>query len=181
MEKTPIPEIQGAFVIEICRFPDNRGFFQEMFSKSNYSPDFTEVAQTNLSYSRKNVVRGLHVAPYAKLCTCIKGRLLDVVADVRKESPTFGNWFGVWLTDMNRKQLLVPAGCAHGFLSAEDDTILCYHQSGNYDPKSEFEIHFQDPDLNILWPKLDEYVLSNKDKNANSFRKFLSHGYDYVI
>lgn len=174
MQKTPVSNILGSYVIEINRHVDERGFFQEIFSTARYAPEFPEVAQTNISYSHKNVIRGLHVAPFAKLCTCIRGSLYDVVADVRKDSPTFGNWFGVWLTESNQKQLFVPTGCAHGFFSAEDNTILCYQQDGLYSPQFEHEIHFQDSILNIQWPEADKYILSDKDKAAKDLKSLLN-------
>lgn len=174
MQKTPIQEVDGAYVIEIDRYVDNRGYFQEIFSTARYAPEFPEIAQTNISFSDKNVVRGMHVAPFAKLCTCLRGRLFDVVADVRKDSPTFGNWFGLWLDETNKKQLFVPTGCAHGFFSAEDNTILCYLQDGLYSPKFEYEIHFQDPTLNIQWPHADNYIVSEKDDAAKDFKSILT-------
>ena len=174
MQKTPVSNILGSYVIEIDRYLDERGFFQEVFSTARYAPEFPEVAQTNISYSHKNVIRGLHVAPFAKLCTCIRGSLYDVVADVRKDSPTFGNWFGVWLTESNQKQLFVPTGCAHGFFSAEDNTILCYQQDGLYSPKFEHEIHFQDPTLGIVWPEVESYIVSAKDQAAKDLQTVLN-------
>jgi dTDP-4-dehydrorhamnose 3,5-epimerase len=173
MIKNEIQTIAGSYIIEIDRYDDDRGFFQEIFSTTRYSPEFPEIAQINVSCSNKNVIRGLHVAPFAKLCTCIRGSLFDVVADVRKGSPTFGNWFGLWLTESNRKQLFVPNGCAHGFYSAEDNTILCYQQDGLYSPKFECEIHFQDPTLGISWPAADNYIVSAKDQAARDLNAAL--------
>lgn len=172
MIRTDIPEIKDCYVIECQRHLDNRGYFQEIFSKKYYKMD---VLQTNVSYSSKNVLRGLHVAPFAKLCTCIRGKLFDVVADVRKYSPTFGKWFGIWLDESNCKQLYVPAGCAHGFFSAEDDTILVYQQDGirGNVPLDEFEIHFQDPLFGVDWPKA-EYILSEKDRSAKNFSEVIN-------
>jgi dTDP-4-dehydrorhamnose 3,5-epimerase len=168
MKKTPISNINDSYIIELDRFNDDRGYFQEIFSFSQ-NKEFSEVAQINISKSKKNVIRGLHVANFAKLCTCVSGSLFDVVADVRENSSTFGKWFGVWLTEENKKQLFVPAGCAHGFFSEKDDTILCYQQSGLYNKKFEFEINYKDPFLSIEWPKADFYILSEKDKLAPNF------------
>lgn len=169
--KTNIKEVKDACVYEIDRFADNRGYFQEIFSIAKYD-DFN-VAQVNISLSSKNVVRGLHVASFAKLCTCVKGRLFDVVADVRVGSETFGNWFGIWLDEFNCKQLFVPSGCAHGFFSETDDTILLYGQTGNYDPKLEFELNWQDSMIGIDWPYAENYVLSEKDLNAKYLGQIL--------
>lgn len=167
MKKTAIDQVAGAYVIEIDRFYDERGYFQEAYSWLRYDHHtLSEVMQTNVSHSRKGVVRGLHVAPYSKLCTCIRGALFDVVADVRPDSPTYGNWFGVWLDDTNCKELFVPEGCAHGFFAAENNTILMYQQDGTYSPEAEYEINWRDPTLAIEWPEADDYILSTKDANA---------------
>jgi dTDP-4-dehydrorhamnose 3,5-epimerase len=96
--------------------------------------------------------------------------LFDVVADVRPGSPTYKKWFGVWLDEKNLKQLFIPAGCAHGFFSAEDDTILMYSQDGLWNSDFEYEIHWKDPSLAISWPEAENYILSEKDQKA----KFLN-------
>lgn len=166
MKKTLIKEINDAFILEIDRYCDNRGYFQEMFSVDKYLNVAWRPAQINLSVSNKNVVRGLHVAPFSKLCTCVKGKLFDVIADVRKNSSTFGNWFGVWLDSNCCQQVYIPAGCAHGFFAAENETILLYQQDFPYTPSVEKEIHWQDPKLSIKWPEADSYTLSEKDQKA---------------
>lgn len=166
MKKIPVTQVDGAYVIEIDRHNDRRGYFQEVFSSVRYDANLPHVAQINLSLSHKNVVRGLHVAPFGKLCTCVRGSLFDVVADVRKGSPTFGGWHGVWLTEHNCKQLYVPPGCAHGFFAAENDTLLLYEQDGLYDPATDQVINWQCPRLGIAWPKAEEYILSDKDRLA---------------
>jgi len=159
MQKTLISKICGAYVVKLDRHHDQRGYFQEVCSK-------VPVEQVNVSHSYRNVVRGLHVAPFSKSCTCLRGCLFDVIADVRKDSPTFGKWFGIWLTDQNCKQVYVPAGCAHGFFTAENETILLYHQDGLYDPSKEYVINWRDPRLGIKWPYAEEYVLSERDRTA---------------
>lgn len=165
MKQTLISEVDGAFVLEIDRHSDHRGYFQEVYSvaKTQYP---LSCYQINVSCSNKNVVRGMHVVPFAKLCTCVRGSLFDVVADVRPDSPTYLKWFGVWLTEENHKQLFVPANCAHGFFAAEDNTALLYLQNGTYAPKLEREINWQDPQLGIEWPESGEYILSDKDRQA---------------
>jgi dTDP-4-dehydrorhamnose 3,5-epimerase len=165
MEKTSIEQVEGAYVLKFKRFSDDRGYFQEVQSAAKC--DLLKYAwQINVSSSNANVVRGMHVVPFSKLCTCVRGALWDVVADVRKDSPTYGNWFGVWLTEGNCKQLFIPAGCAHGFYSKCDQTLLLYSQDGTYNPKVESEVNWRDTTLNIEWPLADEYLLSDKDKNA---------------
>ena len=165
MKRTRL-KVNGAYVYEIDRYEDDRGYFQEVFSTQKYEADFWKVCQTNVSYSEKNVVRGLHVAPFAKLCTCIKGRLFDVVVDVRKMSTTYLQWDAVWLDENNKKQLFVPAYCAHGFFAAENGTILLYSQDGLYNPREEWELKWDDPLLGVEWPEADEYKLSEKDRAA---------------
>lgn len=167
MKKIPIADVLGVYVFELDRFDDDRGFFQPTYHRSFYFEEMPSVLQTQISSSKKNVIRGLHVAPYSKLCTCVKGSLFDVVADVRPGSSTYLKWFGVWLTESNFKQLFIPAGCAHGFFSAEDETILMYSQDGLWNPNFEHQIHWKDPALAISWPEADNYVLSDKDSSAN--------------
>lgn len=168
MKYTSIKEVEGAYLYELDRYPDQRGYFEEVYSSiHNY---YLNIRQANISCSHKNVVRGMHVAPFAKLCMCVSGRLFDVVADVRQNSPTYLQWFGVWLDPSEVKQLYVPAGCAHGFFSAEDDSVLLYMQDDLYDPKIGTEINWRDPKLAIDWPSADEYILSDKDAKAECLR-----------
>jgi len=170
MKLIPVDEVQGAMVIETDRYTDDRGYFQELFSSAREYP--MSIEQANLSLSKENTVRGLHVVPFAKLCTCAKGALFDVVADVRPDSPTYLGWYGVWLSEENHKQLYVPAGCAHGFFAAKTPTLLIYMQDSPYNPSVESEVNWQDPQLGIEWPPAvfahagEDYVLSDKDKAA---------------
>lgn len=108
-------KVADAYVYTVDRYEDQRGYFQEVFSerkKDNYP---FRVLQTNVSYSNRGVVRGLHIAPFSKLCTCVRGCLFDVVVDMREHSKTYLQWDGVWLDEHNKKQLYVPPNCAHGF------------------------------------------------------------------
>lgn len=169
MKQIPIPEVKDAYILEVDRHTDDRGYFQEVYSvaKNAYA---IAAHQINISYSWKNVIRGMHVVPFAKLCTCVRGQLFDVVADVREGSSTYLGWKGVWLTAHNHKQLYVPPGCAHGFFAAEDETILLYLQDRTYNPSLEVTIHWRDPKLNIAWPLPQpvesNYILSPKDGEA---------------
>lgn len=178
MKATKVEEVDGVFVYEFDRFKDARGYFEEIFRETRY---LLPCRQINISRSAKNVIRGMHVVPFAKLCTCIRGSLWDVVADVREDSPTFGKWFGVWLTEENCTQLYIPPGCAHGFFASENDTLLCYLQDATYNPGVEREINWRDPTLNIQWPTPGfipdsfpnppcltpgEYIISDKDQRA---------------
>jgi dTDP-4-dehydrorhamnose 3,5-epimerase len=169
MKKTPIEQVEGAYTVCLDRFPDDRGLFQEVYSLDRY--DGFQPSQINVSRSIGNVVRGMHVAPFAKLCMCMHGILWDVVADTRPDSPTYLGWYGIWLSPRWRSpnwptQLFVPAGCAHGFLAAQDNTVLLYMQTDTYNPKVEREVNWRDPQLAIDWPEATEYILSDKDKEA---------------
>jgi len=164
MKKTPIKQVEGAYVAELSKHVDDRGCFQEIYADHRY--DGFQPGQINVSKSFKNVVRGMHVAPFAKLCMCMQGKLFDVVADTRPDSPTYLGWYGVWLSPMWPTQLFVPAGCAHGFFAAENDTILLYMQTDTYNPDVEREVNWRDPQLAIDWPEAREYILSEKDRKA---------------
>lgn len=167
MQTTPIDDIHGAFLVDGDRFPDDRGWFQELYSTSRAYPHLIgRERQINLSCSKKGVVRGLHVGTFAKLCTCVKGCVYDVIADVRPDSRTYMKWFGVWLAAEARKQIFVPAGCAHGFFCQEDDSLFLYLQDGTYDPSADRHVNWKDPKLGIVWPRSQEYILSDKDKHA---------------
>ena len=170
MKKIPIRNVEGAYIIEFDRYSDERGYFEELHSTATDYPHFVGGArQTNLSISHKGVIRGLHIVPFAKLCSCPRGRLFDVVVDVRKDSPTYLNWHGVWLEEQSTRQLFVPANCAHGFYSAEDNTILLYMQDGTYNPNVESELNWKDPDIGVKWPE-DRYIISKKDQMAPTIR-----------
>lgn len=160
MNRTEL-KVKGAYVYEIDRHEDDRGYFQEVFSeKLGYS---LRILQTNVSYSHQGVVRGLHVANFPKLCTCIKGRLFDVVVDTRKWSGTYLKWDAVWLDENCNKQLYVPSDCAHGFFAAENGTVLMYSQGGTYNPRNEWSVKWNDPLIGVDWPDSEEYILSEKD------------------
>jgi dTDP-4-dehydrorhamnose 3,5-epimerase len=150
------------------RHDDSRGFFQEIFQIDRYKDlgvDHTW-KQANWSYNRLGSLRGIHVAPYAKLVTCVSGRIWDVVVDLRKDSPTFGEWIADWLYET--KQMYVPPGCGHAFCSLEDDTSVVYLQSDVYQPDKECSVAWNDPILRISWPDMG-YVISDKDQNAMSY------------
>jgi dTDP-4-dehydrorhamnose 3,5-epimerase len=157
--------IIGCYEIEFDRFEDDRGFFQELYSSEKY--DIIPGQQISCSISNKNVIRGLHKSKYYKLCSCLNGILFDVVVDLREESSTYLKWQGFWLSKEDRKQILIPAGCGHGFYAAEDNTLLVYLQGGCYKKENESEIKYDDPKIGIIWPKSSNYIISEKDKNAS--------------
>ena len=167
--KTKIPEV---VIIEPKVHGDDRGYFVETFRQDKleefigYKIDF---CQDNESKSSKGVLRGLHyqLAPAAqtKLVRVIQGSVLDVAVDIRKDSPTFGEYVAVKLTSENKKQLLVPRGFAHGFIVLEDDTTFAYKVDNYYSPQNDRGIAFDDKDLDIDWIlNTTELNLSAKDK-----------------
>ena len=174
--KTPI---EGLLVINPIIFGDDRGYFfeswsEEYFAKNGLDLDFV---QDNQSLSSKGVLRGLHFQnpPFAqgKLVRVIKGAVLDVVVDVRKESSTYGQHFSIELNEGNKTIFWIPPGFAHGFISLEDDTIFTYKCTGVYNSASEEALLWSDKDLNIDWGAIKPLV-SDKDLVAGSFKNFKS-------
>lgn len=168
MSFTPTP-IDGVIVIEPKVFGDDRGFFMEswnaeVFRKAGMDLDFV---QDNHSRSSRGVLRGLHYqqpGPQGKLVRVTAGAVFDVAVDLRRASPTFGEWFGVELSAANKKMLYVPEGMAHGFLCLEDGTDFLYKCTSDYAPANEHSLLWNDPAIGIEWP-LDGIspMLSAKD------------------
>ncbi len=148
-------------------FADDRGYFKETYRASRYAEvGITETfVQDNVSLSKRMTLRGLHADPrMAKLVQVLRGAAYDVLVDLRPESPTFRRWHAVTLRADEHTQLYIPAGCLHGFLALEDETVLSYKQSAEYDPATEFGVAWNDPDLAIEWPLGDATPrLSPKD------------------
>lgn len=149
-------ELKDCYILEPDKFGDERGYFSPYFIQNNLNDlGFCRVVQANRSKSAKGVLRGLHFQKdpkcQAKIVEVIKGRAIDVVVDIRIDSPTYGKYLMVELSEDNNKQLFVPRGFAHGFVSLEDDTIFQYLIDNDYDPKQEGGILWNDPDLNIPW------------------------------
>lgn len=144
----------------ITRFDDKRGFFEVLYN----GKILPEIKQTNCSFSVQNVLRGIHVTPFAKMVHCVKGKILDVVVDMRIDSSTYLEHETIELSDNNLKLVYVPEHCGHAFLALEDSVVV-YFQNALYDPRVERIINYADPKLKISWPKAD-YILSDKDKNA---------------
>lgn len=157
--------VKDCQVFEIKRFEDNRGFFSELHNqqKTNLSPK-----QINHSYSKKGVLRGIHAATFWKLVTCIKGKIIDVCVDLRTNSPTFMQYEMVELSENNKKQIFIPENCGHAFYALED-SIVIYSQGNVYDAKSELTYKYNDPNLNIPWPKHDHLIISERDAQASQF------------
>ena len=172
--KTPIKNL---LVLEPKVFEDERGYFFESFNKKKLEDIGIKESfvQDNQSLSNKNVLRGLHfqAPPFAqgKLVRVIKGSVLDVAVDIRKDSPTLGNYFSVILSEQNKKMFWIPPGFAHGFLTLEDQTIFSYKCSGDYNPSSEGSLLWNDPHLKIEW-NIDQPIVSAKDQEAQPFISF---------
>ncbi|WP_213952835.1 dTDP-4-dehydrorhamnose 3,5-epimerase [Variovorax sp. dw_954] len=169
MKATPtaIPEV---IVIEPRVFGDERGFFYESFNQKAFDEavgQHVEFVQDNHSRSAKGVLRGLHYQiqqPQGKLVRCVRGAVFDVAVDIRKSSPTFGQWVGVELSEANHKQLWVPVGFAHGFLVLSEAAEFLYKTSEYYAPQYERCLAWDDPTLAISWPKIGNPIqLSSKD------------------
>lgn len=164
-------EIKGVWVIEPKVFNDERGYFMESYRKAAFEEHIGKVdfIQDNESKSTRGVLRGMHYQTgefaQAKLVRALKGRVLDVIIDLRKSSPTFGKHIAVELTEDNKKQLFIPKGFAHGFLVLSDEAIFSYKVDNVYAPQSEASILWNDPTLNINWGiEENELILSPKDK-----------------
>ncbi len=174
MNATPLA-IPDVIVLEPTVFRDNRGFFFESFNQRTFESAIGLTAhffQDNHSRSSKNVVRGLHYQieqPQGKLVRVISGAIFDVAVDIRKSSPTFGQWVGEILTADNAKQLWVPAGFAHGFAVLSDHAELLYKTTDYWAPQHECCIAWNDPDLGIQWPIEGEAQLSMKDQQGIAF------------
>lgn len=170
-------EIQDLLIIEPTIFEDERGYFFESWNKSFFETNNINVnfVQDNQSFSKKNVIRGLHFQnpPFeqGKLVRVIKGSVLDVAVDIRKTSSTYGKYVSIELNENNKKMFWIPPGFAHGFATLEDDTIFSYKCSGIYNKESEGSLMWNDPVLNIDWTIKNE-IISNKDQNSQSFDNF---------
>ena len=173
-------EIKDLLLINPRIFEDDRGLFYESFNERKYNEIFgSEInfVQDNISLSKKNVLRGLHFQkpPFAqgKLVTVLKGSVLDVAVDLRKNSVTYGKYEIVELSDKNKLQFWIPPGFAHGFCALEDDTIFSYKCSNYYSPEHEETIMWNDTELSIDW-KIINPIVSEKDKIGKDFNTFVS-------
>ncbi|MCB0824192.1 MAG: dTDP-4-dehydrorhamnose 3,5-epimerase [Bacteroidales bacterium] len=172
-------EIEGLLIIEPTVFADQRGYFFESFRLDKLQEFGVEekFVQDNESKSQKNVLRGLHFQRYpfaqGKLVKVVKGGVLDVAVDIRKDSPTYGKWFSHELNEDNKTMLWIPPGFAHGFLTLRDDTIFQYKCTNYYDKASEGSIRWNDPDVNILW-NVENPIVSEKDQQAPFLKDFIS-------
>ena len=164
-------KLKGAYIIEIKKLKDHRGFFARTWCKNEFKDHglTTRLSQANVSYNKKmGTLRGMHyqLSPYeeTKLVRCTRGAIYDVIIDLRPASPTYTQWIGVELTAENYKMLYVPEDFAHGFQTLEDNTEVTYQVSQFYTPGSESGIRWEDPAFDIDWP-IEVQVISDKDKS----------------
>ena len=178
LTQTAIPDV---VLIEPTVFTDERGWFMESFNEQRFHEELTKLGlptprpfvQDNHSCSSKGVLRGLHyqLAPHAqgKLVRVTQGAAFDVAVDIRKDSPTFGQWTGAELSSENRHMLWIPEGFAHGFVALEDNTHFLYKTTDYYAKDCERTIRWNDSELAINWPNAFNTSVSEKDENASNF------------
>ena len=171
VEKTPI---EGVLLVKPKVFGDKRGFFVETWQKMRYEEAGINLpfVQDNYSMSTKGILRGLHFQkkhPQGKLVMVSQGEVFDVAVDLRKNSPTFGQWFGSLLTAENQHQLWVPPGMAHGFVVLSETAHFHYKCTDYYHPEDEGSIRWNDPEVDVKWPISFEPVVSEKDAKAPYF------------
>lgn len=171
-------ELEGAFIIELEKRSDERGFFSRAWCRREFEEHglVPLIMQSNLSYSRKKgTLRGMHfqTSPFeeTKVVQCIKGALYDVIIDLRPDSATFGKWIAVELRAEDHKMIYVPRGFAHGFMTLQDETEAFYHVSQFYAPGHEGGIRWNDPAFNVKWPEIEDLVISDKDRTWPDFKR----------
>lgn len=178
MEVTKTP-INGLLVIQPSVFNDDRGYFFESYNKETLQGLGLDAhfVQDNQSFSKKNVLRGLHFQnpPYeqGKLVRVVQGGVLDVAVDIRNGSPTYGQYYKIKLTADNKKMFWIPPGFAHGFIALENDTVFVYKCTKGYNKESEGSLRWNCPDLNIDWG-INDPILSEKDAVAPLLKDFES-------
>lgn len=168
-------KLKGAYIIDVKRIEDERGFFGRSFCRKEFEEHGlnVNVVQSNVSYNKqKGTLRGLHMqmAPYAetKLVRCTRGAVYDVIVDLRADSETFKQWIAVELSADNYRMLYVPEGFAHGFLTLQDDTDVTYQVTQYYTPQAEHGYRWNDPTFDIKWP-MEPLVISIKDQSHPLF------------
>lgn len=177
--KTAIPDV---LIFEPKVFGDERGFFFESFNHKLFEEAVgypVTFVQDNHSKSSKGVLRGLHyqLPPHAqgKLVRCVAGEVFDVAVDIRKSSPTFGQWVGVHLSAENKRQLWIPEGFAHGFVTLSETAEFLYKATRYYSPNSEGGIAWNDKELDIQWPVTENKIVSEKDRRLPSLEFITSN------
>lgn len=175
---TRIPDVK---IIEPSVFGDERGFFMETWNQKQFEELVTgkptQFVQDNHSKSKKGILRGLHYQTentQGKLVRVVSGEVFDVAVDIRKGSPTFGQWVGEYLSAENKRQLWIPEGFAHGFYVTSDEAEFVYKCTDYYNPNAEVTIVWDDSNLNVLWPINGEIIMSDKDKKGKKLTSLVS-------
>jgi dTDP-4-dehydrorhamnose 3,5-epimerase len=174
IKETSLP---GVLLIEPAVFGDHRGYFQETWNRQKFEAQGLRLdfVQDNLSFSSRGILRGLHFQnPNAqgKLVQALVGEVFDVAVDIRQGSPSFGKWFGARLSAENHLMMYVPEGFAHGFCVLSETALFAYKCTDSYNPKAEFSIRWNDPEIGIDWPLEGAPTLSAKDQDAVALRDF---------
>ena len=164
-------ELPGVILVKLNPFIDERGFFCEVFRSENFiQAGLPPFVQENHSLSMKGTIRGLHfqTEPKAigKLVRCVRGQILDVAVDIRKDSPNYGKYFSMILNASGFEMLYIPPGFAHGFCAIKNSTEVMYKTTGYYSKEHDFGIRWNDPTINIKWPTDLKYIVSDKDSKA---------------
>jgi len=170
--------IDGLYIIKPTVYGDSRGYFLETYNKKDYSAAGLDVdfVQDNQSKSKKGVLRGLHFQvkhPQGKLVSVLQGEVFDVAVDLRKDSETYGKWYGITLTGDNKTQFYIPPGFAHGFIVLSEEAVFSYKCTDYYHPEDEGGIIWNDPDIGIEWPLegIENVILSDKDKKLKALKE----------
>ena len=165
-KKLNLPDVM---LVEAKSFPDDRGYFKEIFKESSFIENEinTRFVQDNFSHSSKAVFRGLHFQKnpkaQAKLVTTLRGEIFDVVVDIRKDAPTYGKWVSEILSEQNHKLLYIPEGFAHGFCILSDEADVFYKVNQEHSPEHDTGFIWNDPEINIKWP-IDKPIMSERDQ-----------------
>lgn len=169
-------KIKGAFIIEPELLTDERGFFARSFCREEFQKKGleTDIVQCNISYNKKKgTLRGMHyqAPPFeeAKIVSCTKGSIYDVVVDLRRNSPTFKKWVAAELSEKNFKMVYIPRGCAHGFQTLDDNSIVFYQMTEYFHPECARGSQWDNLSIGIVWP-VPEMIMSEKDKNYQDFK-----------
>jgi len=175
--KTTGANLDGVIVFYPEVFEDDRGFFKETYSRNKYRELglLDDFVQDSVSFSSRNVVRGLHGDPeMSKLIQVLRGKVFDVVVDLRRNSPTFRKWQGFYLSEHNHAQIYVPKGCFNGFMALADDVVFSYKHGAHHDASREVGVKWNEPSLGITWPVVGEPRVSIKDQNGLSVEDALA-------
>jgi dTDP-4-dehydrorhamnose 3,5-epimerase len=182
--KVTASNLFGCVVIDPLVFGDERGFFLETYQAERYQQLAgieLRFVQDNHSRSSQGVLRGMHFQkkkPQGKLVRVVRGEVFDVAVDLRVKSPSFGQWFGVVLSEQNHRQLWLPPGLAHGFLVLSDSADFEYKCTDYYDPQDEGVLRYDDATVGIQWPVMTNYQLSAKDQAGKSFLEIIDENTD---